>query len=77
MAAIITADHLETALAEKYGPHHPHTLNVRTVRAWLTLRQGTEWAETTELIIQTALLRKEAKAQPEADTRRCIKNAHA
>ncbi|MEU7153818.1 hypothetical protein AB0B15_38260 [Streptomyces sp. NPDC045456] len=75
--AIITADQLETALAGQYGPHHPHTVNVLSTRAWLTLRKGAEWAEVTELLLDTAERRQEAKAQPETDTARTTRNAHA
>ncbi|MGW7673813.1 hypothetical protein ACWGJX_43115 [Streptomyces sp. NPDC054775] len=47
-----------------------------TVRAWLTMRNTTEWAETVELLVDTAQRRRETKAQPEEDTERLIKNAH-
>ncbi|GGU50006.1 hypothetical protein [Streptomyces violascens] len=73
--AIITADRIETALTEQYGPQHPHTVNVLTVRAWLTLRAGGELAELVELLIETAERRQEAKA-PAEDTLRAIRNAH-
>ncbi|MCX5426077.1 hypothetical protein [Streptomyces sp. NBC_00078] len=76
--AIIAADQLENALAQQYGPHHPYTVNVMTTRAAFTLRTATtEWAEVTELLIQTAQRRQEAKAQPEEDTHKMIRNAHA
>ncbi|WP_331720126.1 hypothetical protein OG762_51760 (plasmid) [Streptomyces sp. NBC_01136] len=76
--AIITADHLERALGQQYGPLHPHTVNVLTVRAWLTLVSAAytqEWAETAELLVETAQRRQEAKA-PEDETHRTIRNAH-
>ncbi|MFF6852744.1 hypothetical protein [Streptomyces antimycoticus] len=75
-AAIITAHSLEQALANQYGPHQPLTIGALTYRAWLTLRSN-DWAEIADLLIQTALRRQEANAQPEADTTRCIRNAHA
>ncbi|MEU4932026.1 hypothetical protein AB0G54_36925 [Streptomyces yokosukanensis] len=75
--AIVTADHLETALAQQYGPQHPYTVNTMTVRAWLTMRNTTEWAETVELLVETAQRRRETKAQPEEYTELMIKNAHA
>ncbi|MFH8986402.1 hypothetical protein [Streptomyces varsoviensis] len=78
--AIITADRIETALTEQYGPLHPYTVNVLTVRAAFTARQAPqsgEWAEVTELLLDTAERRREAKAQPETDNARVIRNAHA
>ncbi|MFI7142849.1 hypothetical protein ACIBQ5_35660 [Streptomyces massasporeus] len=75
--AIVTAHHLETALAQQYGPQHPYTVNVMTVRAWLTLRNTTAWAETVELLVETAQRRQETKARPAADTDLLIRNAHA
>ncbi|MER7316242.1 hypothetical protein [Streptomyces halstedii] len=78
--AIITADRIETALTGQYGPLHPYTVNVLTVRAALTVRQSPqsgEWAEVTELLLDTAERRQEAKAQPETDNERAIRNAHA
>ncbi|MGW2895916.1 hypothetical protein ACWDAO_15175 [Streptomyces sp. NPDC001212] len=60
--AILTADHLETALTQQYGPQHPYTVNTMTVRAWLTLRNTTAWAETVELLVETAQRRREVKA---------------
>ncbi|MFK0296623.1 hypothetical protein ACIQU6_39985 [Streptomyces sp. NPDC090442] len=76
--AIITADQLENALAGTLGPLAPATINVMTARAWLTLRQtkSGDWAETTDLLVQTAQRRREAKA-PEDDTEHTIRNAHA
>lgn len=77
--ATAAAAQLETALTGAYGPLAPVTVQVMTTRAWLTLRQveaSEEWAETTELLVQTAQRRQEAKA-PEEDTKRLIRNAHA
>jgi hypothetical protein len=73
------AAQLETALAGAYGPLAPVTVQVMTTQAWLTLRQveaSEEWAEMTELLVQTAQCRREAQA-PEEDTKRLIRNAHA
>ncbi|MFJ9427856.1 hypothetical protein [Streptomyces sp. NPDC101249] len=78
--AIIAADRIETALTAQYGPLHPYTVNVLTVRAAFTVRQSPqsgEWAEVTELLLDTAERRQEAKAQPETDNARAIRNAHA
>jgi len=76
--AIVTADHLETALAQQYGTQHPYTVNVMTVRAWLTLRNTVvAWAETVELLVETAQRRRETRAQPQSDTELLIRNAHA
>jgi hypothetical protein len=74
--AAITAERIETALAEEHGARHSHTVNVLTARAWLTLRAGAELVETAELLVETAERRREAGAQPEADTIRVIRNAH-
>ena len=71
------ADQLETALVRQYGTHHPYTVRVLITRAWLTLRNGAEWAEVTELLLDAAERRQEVKAQPEADTVRTTRNAHA
>ncbi|WP_069874719.1 hypothetical protein [Streptomyces malaysiensis] len=76
-AAIITTHSLEQTLAKQYGPHHPLTIGALTYRSWITLRRNTDWNEITDLLIQTALRRQEANAQPEEDTKRCIRNAHA
>ncbi|MGW2599510.1 hypothetical protein [Streptomyces klenkii] len=77
--AVITAHRIETTLTEEFGPAHPHTINLMTVRAWLTLRIGAEaeLAETIELLVETAERRREAAAQPEEDTARLARNAHA
>ncbi|TLQ38874.1 hypothetical protein [Streptomyces marianii] len=77
--ATVAAVKLEAALTGTYGPLAPPTVNVMTTRAWLTLRQveeSEEWAETTELLFQTAQHRREAQA-PEEDTGQLIRNAHA
>ncbi|MGW2456750.1 hypothetical protein ACWCTA_36305 [Streptomyces sp. NPDC001704] len=77
--AIVAAAQLETALSGALGPLAPPTVNVMTVRAWLTVRRVEEtedWAETMELLVQTAERRREAGA-PEDETQRVIGNAHA
>ncbi|MGW2227453.1 hypothetical protein [Streptomyces formicae] len=77
--AVIIADQIETDLARRYGPLHPLTVNMLTVRAWLTLRQSAqpgEWAEPTELLLDAAERRQEAKAQPEEETAHVIREAH-
>ncbi|WP_367141234.1 MULTISPECIES: hypothetical protein [Streptomyces] len=77
IAAIIAAVTLETALEREFGPHHPHTINTLTLRAWLTLRQQPRGHETAQLLLQTATRRHEAGALPYEDTARCARNAHA
>ncbi|MFF4392933.1 hypothetical protein ACFY0G_40365 [Streptomyces sp. NPDC001552] len=77
--AIITAHRIERDLAEEYGPKHPHTINVLTLRAGLTVRSTVtdeHWADTAELLIDTAERRRDAGAPP-AETVRVIANAHA
>ncbi|MFD6280687.1 hypothetical protein ACFWFI_34740 [Streptomyces sp. NPDC060209] len=77
--AIVAAAQLETALAGAFGPLAPPTVNVLTTRAAFTVRRVEEtedWAETTELLVQTAQRRREAGA-PEDETQRVISNAHA
>ncbi|MFB7012287.1 MULTISPECIES: hypothetical protein [unclassified Streptomyces] len=77
--AIVAAAQLETVLADTFGPLAPPTVNVLTVRAAFTLRRVEEtedWAETMELLVQTAQRRREAGA-PEDETQRVISNAHA
>ncbi|MEU2395093.1 hypothetical protein [Streptomyces sp. NPDC007369] len=77
--AIVTAYRIETDLAQEYGPKHPHTLNVMTLRAGLAVRSTAtdgRWADTAELLIETAECRRDAGAPP-AETVRVIANAHA
>ncbi|MFD0270865.1 hypothetical protein ACFVGY_30520 [Streptomyces sp. NPDC127106] len=77
--AIVTAYRIETDLAQEYGPKHPHTLNMMTLRAGLTVRSTAtdgHWADTAELLIETAERRRDAGAPP-AETIRVIANAHA
>ncbi|WP_116209291.1 hypothetical protein [Streptomyces olivoreticuli] len=76
-AAITIATALETALTQQYGPHHPHTLNILTLRTWLTLRRQPNSRNTIELLLHTTQQRHEADAQPLQDTTRCARNAHA
>ncbi|WP_436766837.1 hypothetical protein [Streptomyces sp. URMC 123] len=73
----MAADALEKALEAQYGPLHPHTVNVLTLRAWLTLCQRTNWFDTVQLLARTALRRHEAGAEPVEDTARAVRNAHA
>ncbi|MEU8550958.1 hypothetical protein AB0C81_28940 [Streptomyces roseoverticillatus] len=77
IAAIVAAVTLETALEREFGPHHPHTINTLTLRAWLTLRQQPHGHETAQLLLHTATRRHEASALPYEDTARCARNAHA
>ncbi|MBK6019313.1 hypothetical protein [Streptomyces sp. MBT53] len=76
--AIVTAYQLETDLTKQFGPLHPHTVNVLTVRAWLTLTSTArthEWAETTELLVETAQRQRDAMA-PQEESARVLRNAH-
>ncbi|MFF5809108.1 hypothetical protein [Streptomyces sp. NPDC012746] len=74
--AIVTADRLEQELSKEYGTEHPHTLNVLNVRAWLTLRNTTEWAETTELLIEAAERLLAGGAPVVGDNIRIVRSAH-
>ncbi|WP_098019110.1 hypothetical protein [Streptomyces sp. b62] len=77
--AIVAAAQLEAALSGAFGPLAPPTVNVMTTRAAFTVRRVEEtedWAETMELLVQTAQRRREAGA-PEDETQRVISNAHA
>ncbi|GHH56220.1 hypothetical protein [Streptomyces candidus] len=77
--AIVAAAQLETALSGAVGPLAPPTVNVMTTRAAFTVRrveESEDWAETMELLVQTAQRRREAGA-PEDETQRVISNAHA
>ncbi|MEV8628613.1 hypothetical protein [Streptomyces sp. NPDC051079] len=76
-AATDLAAKLEDELTARFGPLHPHTVNLLTLRASLTLRQRTDWYETVEVLVQTALRRREAGAEPEQDTAAAVRNAHA
>ncbi|MFF5924176.1 hypothetical protein ACFY8C_38500 [Streptomyces flavochromogenes] len=75
--AVALAARLEEELTATYGPLHPHAVNVATLRASLTLRLGGDWYETVELLVHTALRRREAGAQPVQDTVGTARNAHA
>ncbi len=77
VAAIVAAITLETALTQDFGPHHPHTINILTLRTWLTLRQQPHGHETAQLLLHTATRRHEAGALPYEDTARYARNAHA
>ncbi|MEU6467494.1 hypothetical protein [Streptomyces sp. NPDC046976] len=77
--AIVASAQLESTLVGAFGPLAPPTVNVLTVRAFLTVRrveESEDWAETLELLVQTAQRRREAGA-PEDDTQRVIRNVHA
>lgn len=75
--AVALASQMEVLLEELHGSRHPCTITVLTARAWLTLCRRTDRPETVELHIKTALRRQAARAQPEADTLRAARNAHA
>ncbi|MFE0654361.1 hypothetical protein ACFVZH_38085 [Streptomyces sp. NPDC059534] len=74
--ALSTAEHLEAALAQHYGPQHVAPLHVLTLRAWLTLRLGESWAETTSLLIETVQRRQGAPVAAD-ETERLTRNLHA
>ncbi|THA53146.1 hypothetical protein [Streptomyces sp. A1136] len=75
--AVALASQMEVLLEDLHGPRHPYTITMLTARAWLTLCRRTDWPATVELLIKTALRRQAARAQPEADTLRAARNAHA
>ncbi|MFD8147376.1 hypothetical protein [Streptomyces sp. NPDC059708] len=75
--AVLLAYRLERDLEAAHGPRHPYTITVLTARAWLTLCRRVDPAATCELLITTALRRHAAGTQPEADTLRAARNAHA
>lgn len=68
---------LEADLETRYGPLHPHTVNLLSLRASLVLRQGGDWYELVELLVRTAIRRRDAHAQPVQDTLTTARNAHA
>ncbi|MFI9005530.1 hypothetical protein [Streptomyces sp. NPDC053541] len=74
--AILAAEHLEHALAQHYGPDHVAPVHVLTFRAWLTLRLGDSWAETTALLVE-AVQRRQGAPVPQDETDRLARNAHA
>jgi hypothetical protein len=74
-AALTSAWDLEKQFTTTFGPRHPYTVRVLTVRAWLTLRQHRGSPGTVRLLIYTALCRREAQAQPAAETDRLITTA--
>ncbi|MEV7512667.1 hypothetical protein AB0O57_32385 [Streptomyces sp. NPDC091201] len=74
--AVALAYRLETCLSGWFG-EDAATITVLTARAWLTLCQRTDWHDTTELLITTALRCQAARYRPEADTIRTARNAHA
>ncbi|MEU9237106.1 hypothetical protein [Streptomyces subrutilus] len=76
-AAIILAEKVESALEAEYGPLHPHTVTALSARAWLTLARQSDQYATVELLIHTALRRREAHAQPRTETAQVVRNAHA
>ncbi|MGA4980005.1 hypothetical protein [Streptomyces cinereoruber] len=74
--AILAAEHLEHALAQHYGPDHVAPVHVLTFRAWLALRLGDSWAETTALLVE-AVQRRQGVPVPQDETDRLARNAHA
>ncbi|MFI5867764.1 hypothetical protein [Streptomyces sp. NPDC051546] len=82
--AVVMADRIERALGQEYGLLHPYTVNVMTVRAWITMRGALALSlddegylpEAAELLVETAERRRQAGAQPERDTVQIIRNAH-
>ncbi|WP_411078259.1 hypothetical protein [Streptomyces sp. cmx-10-25] len=75
--AVTLATKLETDLEAQYGPLHPYTVNLLSLRASLVLRQGEDWYEVVELLVHTAIRRRDAYAQPVQDTLTTARNAHA
>ncbi|MFF2548376.1 hypothetical protein ACFVUY_38265 [Kitasatospora sp. NPDC058063] len=73
--ALATAELVECALAELFGPLHPHTVNLLSIRAWLTYRRGADWAEAAEIALAAVERRRQANA-PRADTERLAVDAY-
>ncbi|RPK32403.1 hypothetical protein EES39_38615 [Streptomyces sp. ADI92-24] len=38
--ASVEAERLDQELTDRYGPRHPHTINIRELRGWLALVKG-------------------------------------
>ncbi|MDJ0345563.1 hypothetical protein QMK19_34005 [Streptomyces sp. H10-C2] len=80
-AALASAERLASQLAEQFGPHHPHTVNMLTGWAWLGTQawgsrsESIELYDLTELLLRTAQRRQEASA-PHAETAQCVSNAY-
>ncbi|MFF9691318.1 hypothetical protein [Streptomyces sp. NPDC014623] len=75
--AVALATKLEADLESQYGPLHPYTVNLLSLRASLVLRQGDDWYEVVDLLVRTANRRRDAHAQPVQDTLTTARNAHA
>lgn len=75
--AVTLSAKLEADLEAQYGPLHPYTVNMLSLRASLALRQGADWYEVVELLVHTAIRRRDAHAQPVQDTLTTARNAHA
>ncbi|MEV7420383.1 hypothetical protein [Streptomyces sp. NPDC089919] len=73
-AAVMHAYHLETLLSAAYGPQDPHTVQVLSARAWLTMVQKMDLAGTVELLILTAL-RRQGICADQAETEQFASNA--
>ncbi|MFD9593071.1 tetratricopeptide repeat protein [Kitasatospora sp. NPDC059973] len=74
-AALTTAELIGEALAELYGELHPHTVNLLSIRAWLTYQRGDDWAEAAETFLDAVERRRKASA-PAADTERLATDAY-
>ncbi|MEU8779866.1 hypothetical protein [Streptomyces sp. NPDC048606] len=74
--AIVHASRMEVSLHAEFGRLHPHTVTVMTTRAWLTLARSTDLAGTVELLVATALRRREAGAEPIVETTELAHSAH-
>ncbi|OKK10609.1 hypothetical protein AMK16_33165 [Streptomyces sp. CB00455] len=73
--AIGIAYRLEQRLTDEFGASHPHTVNLLTVRSWLTVCRRTDPAETLSLLVLTAHRRWRAGAKPVEVTYRTAANA--
>ncbi|MCH0567235.1 hypothetical protein [Streptomyces sp. MUM 2J] len=73
-AADMLARDLEEVLEDGFGPAHPYTVNVRSVRAYLALRMG-DWRSSMDLHLQAAERRHQQQA-PRGETLRLARNAH-
>ncbi|MCX4690941.1 hypothetical protein [Streptomyces sp. NBC_01408] len=75
--AIALAERTEAALEVEYGPLHPHTVHVLGARAWLMLARRADLPATVQLLVETALRRRRAGAEPRTETAQVAGNAHA
>ncbi|MFD8597727.1 hypothetical protein ACFV1L_22255 [Kitasatospora sp. NPDC059646] len=66
---------LELTFAQLYGELHPYTVNMLSLRAWLTNQRGEDWADVVETFLATVERRRKAGA-PATDTERMAVDAY-